>query len=354
MKYKLSLLFVLFIIISLATSCESNKDKPTNIILMIGDGMGNSQISAALTTIEFPTAFERFPYSGLVKTQSKSNKITDSAAAGTAIATGNKTNNGMIGMNSDSIPVPSILEILYDKGMKTGIVVSCYVTHATPASFIAKNINRGNNYEIAYDFAKTDKLNLLMGGGRKYFADRKDAHNLIDTMITNGWCYYENLENIDHDKDKILVLADNKHLPAYPERGDFLPKATEIALEALSKNNENGFFLMVEGSQIDFAGHNNDSTYLVNELKDFNNTINIVLDFAKKNPNTLVLVTADHETGGLTIIDPDERYTDTYFHFSTGSHTPTLVPIFSFGHSADKFSGIMDNTEIMKRILDLI
>lgn len=321
---------------------------------MIGDGMGISQISAAMITMESSTAFERFPYSGFVKTQSKSNKITDSAAAGTAIATGNKTNNGMIGMNSDSIPVPSLLEILYDKGMKTGIVVSCYVTHATPASFIAKNINRSNYYEIAYDFAKTDKLNLLMGGGRKYFDNRKDSYNLIDTMNAKGWCYYESLEDVDSNEDKILVLADNKHLPAYPERGDFLPRATEIALQNLNKNNEKGFFLMIEGSQIDFAGHDNDSIYLVNELKDFNNTINIALDFAKNNPNTLVLVTADHETGGLTIMDPNEKYTDTYFHFSTGSHTPALVPIFSYGPGADKFSGIMDNTEIMRRILDLI
>ena len=111
---------------------------------------------------------------------------------------------------------------------------------------------------------------------------------------------------------------------------------------------------MVEGSQIDFACHNNDSTYLVNEMSDFNNTINVVLDFAKENQNTLVIVTADHETGGLTIIDPEGRYTKTEFHFSTGSHSPLLVPIFAYGPGADKFTGIMDNTDIMKKIIDVI
>ena len=111
---------------------------------------------------------------------------------------------------------------------------------------------------------------------------------------------------------------------------------------------------MVEGSQIDFACHYNDSTYLVNELADFNNTINVALEFAKENQNTLVIVTADHETGGLTIVDPDERYTKTEFHFSNGSHSPLLVPIFAYGPGAEKFTGIMDNTEIMKKIIDVI
>lgn len=359
MKTKVSILFVLMIIISLSTSCVNNKsqndstqaaEKPKNIILMIGDGMGNSQVSAALFTLDSPTAFERFPYSGMVKTHSKSNKITDSAAGGTAIATGHKTNNGMIGMDSDSIPVTSMLEFFSEKGMKTGIVVTTYITHATPASFVAKNINRNNYEEIALDFAQCD-VNILIGGGRKHFNKRKDKRNIIDEMTEDGWHYYDTLDKIEH-LDKILVLADDGHMNTYPQRGEFLPDATSIALEKLK--NENGFFLMVEGSQIDFAGHNNDSLYLVNELRDFNNTINVVMDFAEKNPNTLVLVTADHETGGLTFIDPRGRYTETYYCFSTGSHSPSLVPIFSYGPGAENFSGIMDNTEIIKRIMEVV
>ena len=331
------------------SSVISNDNKPQNVILMIGDGMSTPQIYSLMLTSESSTAFEKFPVTGLVKTYSKSNKITDSAAGGTAIATGHKTNNGMIGMNADSIPVPSILEILHDKGMKTGLIATSYITHATPASFVAKNINRNNYEEIAMDFSNCSKVNLLIGGGRNHFNKRNDSIDLIEKMKSEGWNYYDTLINIDTKSEKILVLSDENHLPVYPQRGNFLPDATSLALENLE--NENGFFLMIEGSQIDFACHNNDSTYLVNEMHDFNNTINKVLEYAEENPNTLVIITADHETGGLTMIDPNGAYTKTNFNFSTGSHSPLLVPIFAIGPGSEKFSGIMENTEIIQRIL---
>ena len=334
-----------------SSTCQNHSQRPDNIILMIGDGMSTPQVYAAMLTSENPTSFERFPITGLVKTYSKSHKITDSAAGGTAIATGHKTNNGMIGMNSDSIPVPSILEILSEKGMKTGVIATSYITHATPASFVAKNINRNNYEEIAMDFAQSDKVDLLIGGGKKHFTERKDGVNLIDKMVSEGWNYYDTLININ-ENDKIIILASNDHLPSYPTRGNFLPDASALALEKLSKN-ENGFFLMIEGSQIDFAAHDSDSTYLVNEMHDFDNTINKVLDFAEKDGNTLVIVTADHETGGLTMIDPNGRYTETYFKFSTGSHSPLLVPLFAFGPGSENFSGIMENTDIVKTILEI-
>lgn len=355
----LSTLSILTILLSY--SCSLTKDsssypnysqKPKNIILMIGDGMSTPQVYAAMLTSENPTSFERFPITGLVKTYSKSHKITDSAAGGTAIATGHKTNNGMIGMNSDSIPVPSVLETLSEKGMKTGVVATSYITHATPASFVAKNINRNNYEEIAMDFAKTDKVNILIGGGKKHFTERKDGINLIDKMVSEGWSYYDTLINTNQN-DKIMILASDDHLPSYPTRGDFLPEASIMAINALNRS-ENGFFLMIEGSQIDFAAHNSDSTYLVNEMHDFDNTINKVFDFAEKDGNTLVIVTADHETGGLTMIDPNGRYTETCFKFSTGSHSPLLVPLFAFGPGADKFSGIIENTDIIKIILNIM
>lgn len=358
-----TLFLTLFIVTALLSNSCSNKktttdniennNAPTSVVLMIGDGMSVPQVYAAMLTIE-NTSFERFPVTGLAKTFSKSNKITDSAASGTAIATGHKTKNYMIGMDADSIPLPSILEILADKGKKTGIVVTCYVTHATPAVFVAKNPNRNKNYEIALDFAKTDKLHVLMGGGKKYFNNRKDGLNLLDTMAAKGWTIYDTLTQVDVNKEKIAVLAGERHLAPYPERGDFLPDATALALKSLSNNNDKGFFLMVEGSQIDFACHNNDSVYLVNELYDFDKTINVVLDYAERNPNTLVIVTADHETGGLTMVDPEGKYTETCFRFSTGSHSPLLVPVFAYGPGAERFTGIMDNTEIMKRILEVV
>lgn len=333
------------------TEIHNTNAKPKNVILMIGDGMSTPQIYAAMLASESPTAFEKFPVTGLVKTNSKSHEITDSAAGGTAIATGYKTNNGIIGMNSDSIAVPSMLEIFSEKGMKTGLVVTSYLTHATPASFVAKNINRNNYEDIALDFAQCDKVDLLIGGGRKYFTNRKDGRNLIDEMTNNGWYYYDTLITNTEQNEKIIILASEGHLPVSSERGNFLPDATIFALENL--NNDNGFFLMIEGSQIDFAGHDRDSTYLVNEMLDFNNTINSVLDFAKRNPNTLVIVTADHETGGLSIIDPDESYSHNNFNFSTGSHSPLLVPVFAIGPGCERFTGIMENTDIIKKIMEL-
>lgn len=375
MKRHINLLVLSLVIILISYSCSTKKEahasinnvnsavgdpqsaissdemKPQNVILMIGDGMSTPQIYAAMLASESPTAFEKFPVSGLVKTNSKSHKITDSAAGGTAIATGHKTNNGMIGMNADSIAVPSILEIFSDKGMKTGLVVTSYITHATPASFVAKNINRNNYEEIALDFAQCDKVDLLIGGGRKHFTDRKDGNNLIEEMTKNGWNYYDTLINNIEQNEKTIILVSEGHLPVSSERGGFLPDATSFALENLK--NENGFFLMIEGSQIDFAGHDRDSTYLVNEMLDFNNTINNVLDFVKENPNTLVIVTADHETGGLTIIDPNEAYSRNYFKFSTGSHSPLLVPVFATGPGSEKFTGIMENTDIIKKIMEL-
>lgn len=357
MKKSLYLLYLTLITVIISTSCtkknnSSDSHAVKNVILMIGDGMSIPQINALIMASDSTTAFERFHTSGLAKTNSKSNKITDSAAGGTAIATGQKTNNGMIGMNSDSIAVPSILEIMSDKGKKTGVIATSYVTHATPASFVAKNINRNNYEEIALDFANSDKIDLIIGGGRRHFTNREDSINLITEMTENGWRYYEEIPQTHSADSKIIVLASDEHMNAYPQRGEFLSDATELALNALSKNDK-GFFLMIEGSQIDFACHNNDSTYLINEMTDFNNTINKVLNFAHNNPNTLVVVTADHETGGLTMIDPDGRYSATNFHFSTGSHSPLLVPIFAYGPQENKFSGIMDNTDIMKIILEI-
>lgn len=328
-------------------------DSPKNIVLMIGDGMGLAQVYSLLLVSENRTSFERFPYSGFVITRSLSNKITDSAAAGTAIATGHKTRNHIIGMTADSIPVPSLLEILAEKGKKTGVVVTCYASHATPAAFLAHNVDRNKYEEITSEIANREDLDLLIAGGKKYFNERKDNGDLIEVMRRSDWSVHDSLSQITDNEVRTAVFPSRKHLPKAPSRGDFLPDATAKALEILNKG-ENGFFLMVEGSQIDMACHNNDSTYFVEEMKDFDKTVNVVLDFAERNPNTLVIVTADHETGGLTIIDPDRKYAKTEFRFSTRGHTPVFVPVFAYGPGAENFSGIIDNTDIMKKVLEIV
>ena len=356
MKTRKLLAFLLVATALFSSSCTSNNEKqapksPKNVIVMIGDGMGPTQVYSLVLTSNEKTAFERFPFSGFSITKSASNEITDSAAGGTAIAVGKKTTNKMVGMTPDSIAVPSMLEIFADQGKKTGVVVTCSVTHATPADFIAHNINRNNNEEIALEIANKEKLDVLFGGGKKYFTERKDSVDLIGKMWENGWNVYDSLEQIEDNNARTMVVACRKHMVKAPERGDFLPKATAKALEML--DNENGFFLMVEGSQIDFACHDNDSATLVEEMRDFNNALNVVLDFAEKDGNTLVVVTADHETGGLTIVDPESKYTRTDFKWTTGSHSAVFVPIFSYGPGAENFSGIMDNTEVMKKIMEI-
>ena len=337
----------------LSSSCSTNNGKQEtkkakNVILLIGDGMGTAQVYSLLLTSHEKTAFERFPYSGFSITKSASNEITDSAAGGTAIAIGKKTINKIVGMTPDSIPVPSMLELFAEQGKKTGVVVTCSVTHATPADFIAHNVNRNNNEEIAMEIANKTKLDVLFGGGKKYFTERKDSLDLLGKMWENGWNIYDSLPQIVDNNARTMVLTCRKHMVKAPERGDYLPKATAKAVEML--DNEKGFFLMVEGSQIDFACHDNDSATLVEEMRDFNNTLNVVLDFAEKDGNTLVVVTADHETGGLSFVDPEGKYTRTDFKWSTGSHSAVFVPVFSYGPGAETFSGIMDNTEILEKI----
>ena len=336
-------------------SCSNNENQAPktakNVIVMIGDGMGPAQVYSLILTSDEQTSFQRFPYSGFSITKSASNEITDSAAGGSAIANGTKTNNGVVGMNPDSIPVPSMLEIFAEQGKKTGVVVTCSVTHATPADFIAHNVTRKDNAGIALEISEKEGLDVLFGGGRKYFTERKDSLDLLGKMWENGWNIYESLEQIEDNNARTMVLTCEKHMVKAPERGDFLPKATAKALEML--DNENGFFLMVEGSQIDLACHDNDSATMVEEMIDFNKAVNVALDFAEKDGNTLVVVTADHETGGLTIVDPKGKYTRTDFKWTTGSHSAVFVPVFSYGPGAEKFSGIMDNTEIISRIMQV-
>lgn len=355
MKTRRLLAFLLIATALFSSSCCTNEEKEApkkakNVIVMIGDGMGPAQVYSLILTSHEKTAFERFPYSGFSITKSASNEITDSAAGGTAIAIGKKTNNGVVGMDNDSITVPSMLDLFAERGKKTGVVVTCAVTHATPADFIAHNISRSDNEGIALEISDKENLDVLFGGGKKYFTERKDSLDLLGKMWEKGWNIYDSLPQIVDNKAKTMVLTCRKHLVKAPERDNYLPEATAKAIEML--DNENGFFLMVEGSQIDFACHDNDSTTLVEEMKDFNNTLNVVLDFAEKDGNTLVVVTADHETGGLTIVDPKGKYTRTDFKWSTGSHSAVFVPVFSFGPGAERFSGIMDNTEIISKILE--
>lgn len=335
---------------------KNKKEVPKNIIIMIADGTGLSQISATQFYQLEPSNYERFKHIGLIKTSSSSDLITDSAAGATAFSAGVKTYNGAIGVNTDTIATPTLLENLSERGYATGVIATSTITHATPASFYAHVKFRKMEEEIA-EALTNSSVDFFAGGGLKFFNDRSDQKNLLDELSKNGFEIETTSLNvntpIDPNKKYGYLLADGGMSKMIDGRGPFLKDATTLGISYLNKNEE-GFFLMVEGSQIDWGGHANDGDYLIGEMIDFDVVLGEVLDFAKKDKNTLVIVTADHETGGFTLASDDGNYNKIKPSFSTGGHSATMVPVFAYGPGAQEFSGIYENTDIHKKIKELL
>ena len=325
---------------------------PKNIILLIADGTGLSQVSAAQFYKEGPSNYDRFPVVGLIKTSSSNAVITDSAAGATAFACGEKTYNGAIGLDKDSLKVKNIVTIASEKGMQTGVIATSSITHATPASFFAHSKSRNFHEEIAA-FLPNSEIDFFAGAGLQYFNKRKDSINLLEVFKNKGFIIDTlSLQNSKGDKSGYLLAP--KSMPRMLDgRGDFLPKATQLGMDKLSENNK-GFFLMVEGSQVDWGGHENNGEYLISELIDFDTTLGTVLDFAEKDGETLVIVTADHETGGFTLSSKEEDYNTLEATFSTHGHSATMVPVFAFGPGSENFGGIYENTEIFHKMVLLL
>ena len=331
-------------------------DKPKNIILMIGDGMGLGQISAAMYANQDSLYMQMIRHIGLIKTNSASSIITDSAAGATAFSTGEKTYNGAINMDIYKKPLTPITYTLNKNNMKNGIVTTSSVTHATPACFYGNQLNRyGVDEALAKQFVKSD-VEVLIGGGEDFFNNRTDQVDLIDTLKKKGYEIIDSIiDPIYTTTEKLINFCAPKE-PASREngRGEFLPLATHTAISVLNTNNNNGFFLMIEGAQIDWGGHDNNSNYIISETLDFDQSVEVAIEFAKKDKNTLVLVTADHETGGYGITgkkkDSDELITD----FLNEDHTATMVPIFAFGPGANNFTGIYHNHILYYKILNVL
>ncbi len=354
---RVNVLWILLVLPVILTQCVGNgaKENPPqvkNVIVMIGDGMGLSQAYAGMTANKGNWNMERCQYTGFSKTWSADNYVTDSGAGGTAIACGVKTNNGTIGMDADKNKIKSMLAYAADNGLSTGVVVTCELTHATPAAFIAHQPDRNMVEEIAADYLLSD-VTVCIGGGRDHFEKRKDGQNIAAQMEAKG---YQTAYTIDDVKKitsgKLLGLLADKHPAAYPERGNMLPDAVKSAIDILAKNKD-GFFLMVEGSQIDWACHANDPEYLINEVSDFDRTVKVAFDFAQNNPGTLVIVTADHETGGLTLNGGDIASGKVETAFTTKGHTGVMVPVYAFGTGAEMFTGIYQNADILNKVLQL-
>ncbi|MBN1338452.1 MAG: alkaline phosphatase [Bacteroidales bacterium] len=347
-------LFFLIAVLSFSGCTQQEKaveKKPKNIILLIGDGMGLAQVHAAMTVNHNRLNMERCPFIGLSKTWSASDYVTDSGAGGTAIATGSKTRNGSVSVDTAGKPLKTILEYSEENGLATGLTVTCEVTHATPAVFTAHNISRNDHEGIAVDILKSG-MDVFIGGGRDYFNNRKDSADLVKDLRDAGYEVCITLDQVKASGSaKIAGLLYEKKPPRIHEgREGLLESATLKALEILSLNTD-GFFLMVEGSQIDWGGHDNDQEYIVEETLEFDRVVGIALDFAEKNGETLVIVTADHETGGMTINNGNYETGEVETAFTSGDHTGVMVPVFAYGPGAGMFSGIYENTAIFDKMI---
>ena len=321
-----------------------------NVILMIGDGMGVSEVFAGISANNDQLYIQYAKNIGFQKTKSKNKYTTDSAASGTSLATGHKTNYKSIGVDENGKEVKSILEIASEHGKSTALVAACKITHATPASFIAHVPNRKQYDDIA-EFFITDKIDVFIGGGLDDFNKREDERNLIPDLKEIGFQVVTKKEELDKiNSGRVAALLSSGHIDRYPARGEFLPESTLKALEIVSQDKD-GFFMMVEGSQIDWGGHDNDVGYIVEELLDFDRTVGEVLKFAAKDGHTLVIITADHETGGMSVHNARPELGEVEGRFTTTGHSSVMVPVFAYGPGASAFNGIYENTEIFNKMM---
>lgn len=317
-----------------------------NIILLIGDGMGLTQIQAGITANRGLLNLSRIRNIGFSTTEATDNYITDSAAGATAFATGKKTHNRAIGVDSTDVAVESVATTLRRRGMKTALISNGDMTDATPAAFYAHRPDRGMSREIARDFLDQPS-DILIGGGEKWFLE------IADELKKKGYGFSTEWSDLSTLKTPFVLLNQEKTGSVLNGRGDFLTEAFRKAVTEL-KDNEDGFFLMAEGAQIDYGGHANDLPYVVTEMLDFDQLVGEALRFADSNGETLVIVTADHETGGLTLLDGDTRRGYVDGQFSTTDHTGVMVPVFAYGpHSLD-FRGIYPNTDIYERLMKIM
>tara|TARA_B100000902_G_scaffold237153_1_gene224661 strand:- start:329 stop:1657 length:1329 start_codon:yes stop_codon:yes gene_type:complete len=354
--------------------------KAKNIILLISDGMSLSQVSTYRLLKGGPNeriSVDKFPISGIVLTHSEDAIITDSASSATAYSTGKKTNNGALGTDKNKEVLENFTEIITKYGYVSSLISTSEITHATPAAFASHVDSRRKTDEISIQMMDSDVLTIL-GGGRHFFlpeemgGKRSDGLNLLEqvqsshTLLTTK----AELDTFDFsNKGRLVGLFADEALrdKETPENHVFEPTSTEMLNFAINRSDQftsdgcKGFFIMLEGSQVDWAGHANDLNYLKREMKDFDEAVNKALEFAINDQETLVIVTADHETGGL-LIEPatPTNYTapEVKFSFNTGlgygSHTGVPVPVYAYGPGSENFTGTLDNTDIFYAMIEAL
>lgn len=332
-------------------------EKPTNIILVIGDGMGLAHIALAEYLYRPPSPLAQMQVIGLQKTHSATHLETDSGAAGTAISCGVKTFNAAIGVSADSLPVPTIMELARSSGLKTGFVVTSSVVHATPAAFYAHATSRGAYEEIAKQLC-TSQIDVFVGGGEKYFFDRhSDRIDLRESLVQNRYEIVKldhtrgraNLQNVRKENKIACFTAHEDPIRATMGR-TYLPLMALEAIEALKKRADKGYFLMIEASQIDWAAHANDQEWLALEMQDAYSMMEGVLKKVMEDENTLLIVTADHECSYMSLKGKRVPRVE----FNSKVHSSQMVPVFAYGPGAEEFLGIYENTEIFEKVKDLL
>lgn len=378
-----------------ATSCNNNvaeKPQVKNVIYLIGDGMGFGSVSSLLLSEDSVTGFEQAPVIGLSETCSANNYVTDSPAGGTALACGIRTKNGYLGVDPEGKPLTSILRKAQAMGKRSGIVVNTVLTEATPAAFYAGVTSRSMSFDIAKQFTESG-VDVAIGAGLEPFIKRPDSLDLTATLINKGYDVHLDWKTVLNTTSKkfvgILPMGDvhrrnesgnttagaadgaevclaAKLAASSEENGDttrlseptvYLEKATAKALEVLSNDNRQGFFLMIESAIIDGYGHNNDSEGMIEEMKEFDNTLRQLVAYVNQHPETLLVVTADHETGGTGVSYKSYEVgstTPVQLSFSTKGHTGTVVPVFAYGAGSEAFAGIMKNTDLPKKMEELM
>ena len=358
------------------------KNKAKNIILLISDGMSLTQVSSYRLLKGGPNeriAVDTFPVSGIVLTHSKDAIVTDSASSATAFSTGKKTNNGALGLDQDNQILENFTEKIDKYGYVSSLISTSEITHATPAAYASHVDLRWKTDEISLQMMDSDVMTIL-GGGRHFFipeemgGKRSDEVNLLEEIESSHTILTKksDMDSFDHsNKGKVVGLFADEALrdAETPDNHSLEPTSSEKLEFALKRSGQftsdgcKGFFVMVEGSQVDWAGHANNLDYLKREMQDFDEAVKTALDFAKSNQETLVIATADHETGGL-LIEPatPTNYTspEVKFSFNTGigygSHTGVPVPVYAYGPGSENFTGTLDNTDIyyaMVEALDL-
>ena len=327
--------------------------KVKNVILMIGDGMSLAHMYTAWTANRGQLWLENAQYTGLSKTWCTKRLVCDSGSGGTALATGQKTCYHAVGTDPQGNPLTTLCDLAKAKGKSAGIAVTCRLWDATPCDFSCHNLDRDKEQELIGDYP-TSGLDYAFGGGAKYFTNRADGRDIFKELEANGYHVSRTWDDLAAWKSgKVFAVPYDVDTPLPDERGDLLARASLKGIELLNQN-RNGFFMMVEGSQLDDYGHFNQLDLLMKETLDFDQTIGKMMKWAAQDGETLVVVTADHETGGLTLVDGNKDEGKVTCCFSTKSHSGVMVPVYAFGPGSEQFSGIMENTDIFKKIKALM